>query len=83
MIWLSNCFSHCVVRLSEKSHDFHLAIFYHIADLPFHQIQITTMEKNERGNTSKDHQLLFYRCSVPAAAVSARGIHALPYQTKT
>jgi hypothetical protein len=66
----------------QKTSDFDLAIFTHIADLPFHQMQITTMEKNERGNTSKDHQLLFYQCLVPAAGVNARGIHALPFQTK-
>jgi hypothetical protein len=61
---------------------FGLEIISRIANLPFHQMQITTMEKT-KGDPSKDHQLLFYRRPVPAAAASAQGIHALPFQTKT
>jgi hypothetical protein len=80
MIWLSNYFPHCAIWLSKKNKPwfrFGLAILSHVADLTIHQMQITTMEKNE-GGASKDHQLLFYWHLVPAAAASARGIHALP-----
>jgi hypothetical protein len=57
---------------------FDLAILSRIADLPFHQMQVTTMKK-QKGNPSKDYQLLFYRRPIPAAAASARGINALPF----
>jgi hypothetical protein len=45
-------------------------------------MQITIMEKNKRGDPSKDHQLLFYCHLVPDAAANARGIMC-SLQTKT
>jgi hypothetical protein len=54
MIWLSNYFLHSAIWLSKKYKPwfrFVLPILSRIADLPFHQMQITTMEQKERKGT--------------------------------